>query len=222
MSRKPDWTLRPLVSPAGIPVGGTASQFQAPWTNTLDLLARELDYLRAEHVVLELEITEAQLRIDGELRAGATPAGPRARLSFDSRHGPLSYATGQFGTEGVAIGWKHNVRAIALGLEALRRVDRYGISRGGQQYRGWLQLEAGESAATGGLTVEGAAGTVIDLSGLTAGLSRTQVVADVDTYRRAYRSAAARCHPDSGGDVAVWHELQRARSVLDEHHGLAR
>lgn len=220
--RRPDWTLRPLLDVDAIPVGEAASPFQAPWESTLELLARELEYLRAEHVVLELQITDAQLRLDGELRAMATPAGPRVRLSFDSRHGPLSYATGRFGTEGVGAGWKHNVRAIALSLDSLRRVDRYGITRRGEQYRGWLQLEAGESASTGGLTIQSAAAQVLNLGGSGGGLTVTQVVADRDTYRRAYRSAALRCHPDSGGDVAVWHQLQRARAVLDEHHGIDR
>jgi hypothetical protein len=33
--------------------------------------------------------------------------------------------------------WQHNVRSIALGLAALRAVDRYGISRRGEQYAGY-------------------------------------------------------------------------------------
>lgn len=33
--------------------------------------------------------------------------------------------------------WQHNVRSIALGLEALRAVDRFGISRRGEQYAGF-------------------------------------------------------------------------------------
>lgn len=33
--------------------------------------------------------------------------------------------------------WQHNVRSIALGLQALRAVDRYGISRRGEQYAGF-------------------------------------------------------------------------------------
>lgn len=33
--------------------------------------------------------------------------------------------------------WRHNVRSIALGLEALRAVDRFGISRRGEQYAGF-------------------------------------------------------------------------------------
>lgn len=42
--------------------------------------------------------------------------------------------------------WRHNVRSIALGLEALRAVDRFGISRRGEQYagfRGALPVRAG-------------------------------------------------------------------------------
>jgi hypothetical protein len=43
--------------------------------------------------------------------------------------------------------WQHNVRSIALGLEALRAVDRYGITRRGQQYAGFTgYLEAGQAA----------------------------------------------------------------------------
>jgi hypothetical protein len=36
-----------------------------------------------------------------------------------------------------------NLRAIALGLEALRKVERYGIAERGQQYAGFAQIGAG-------------------------------------------------------------------------------
>ena len=43
--------------------------------------------------------------------------------------------------------WQHNLRSIALGLEALRAVDRYGISRRGEQYAGFrAALTAGGNA----------------------------------------------------------------------------
>jgi hypothetical protein len=43
--------------------------------------------------------------------------------------------------------WQHNVRSIALGLEALRAVDRYGITRRGEQYAGFrAALTAGSAA----------------------------------------------------------------------------
>lgn len=37
----------------------------------------------------------------------------------------------------ICVLWKHNVRSIALGLESLRAVDRYGITKRGQQYAGF-------------------------------------------------------------------------------------
>lgn len=207
MTRDPRWAIRPLTDVAGIPVEGLASPFLAPWASTLDLVARELDYLRAEHTVLELEAVDVR----GPLGA-LTVTGPRVRLSFDSRHGPLSYATGRYGprTPHDAQPWKANVRAIALGLEALRRVDRYGIARAGEQYSGWLKLPAGEPSRS--------AGILLELSGL-VGLTATQVVGDPATFRRAYSAAARRLDPDAGGDPAVWARLQRARVVLLDHHG---
>lgn len=41
--------------------------------------------------------------------------------------------------------WQDNVRAIALGMEALRKVERYGITELDQQYAGFMQLNAGHS-----------------------------------------------------------------------------
>lgn len=38
--------------------------------------------------------------------------------------------------------WQDNLRAIALGMEALRKVARYGIVKGNEQYSGWKQLTA--------------------------------------------------------------------------------
>lgn len=205
MTRDPRWAVRPLTDPAGIPAEGLASPFLAPWASTLDLVARELDYLRAEHTVLELEAVD----VAGPL-GFITVHGPRVRLSFDSRHGPLSYATGRYGTTDDPQPWKANVRAIALGLESLRRVDRYGIARAGEQYSGWLRLPAGEPARS--------AGVLLELSGL-VGLTTTQVVGDPGTFRRVYSAAARRLDPDAGGDPAAWARLQRARTILLDHHG---
>lgn len=52
-------------------------------------------------------------------------------------HGRAVFATDQYEK------WEHNVRAIALTLEALRAVDRYGATQG-RQYAGFMQqLTAG-------------------------------------------------------------------------------
>lgn len=165
--------------------------FKAGWSNTLELLDRELRLLDAENVVIGVNLQPRHIRLDGWPRADAPqPAHPGVELSFNSaaiakldptvrrglqlirlaggdpaaarkRHHPdaggehadfvaiqaatdptkrLVYATD------VCDFWQHNVRSIALGLEALRAVDRYGISRRGEQYAGFrAALTAGAS-----------------------------------------------------------------------------
>src|SRR5690606_5164123 len=80
---------------------------------------------------------EDDIRLDGLPRANARPGHQGVVLAFDSKYGPLKYATDTFDR------WQDNLRAIALGLESLRRVDRYGITKRGEQYTGWRQLPAG-------------------------------------------------------------------------------
>lgn len=115
----------------------TNSPFRSGWMATMELLERELEKLGARSAVIELALMEGEIRLDGWPRAGARPTHPGVVVSFDSRHGPLRYGTDAFHY------WQDNVRAIALGLEALRKVERYGIGKRGEQYQGWRQLTAG-------------------------------------------------------------------------------
>jgi hypothetical protein len=121
--------------------GRRRSQFKAPWMDTVALLEREVGMLGGRQAVMQIAITEEDLRLDGRIRANARPTHPGVIVSFESRHGPLEYATDVFDD------WQDNVRAIALGLEALRRVDRYGIAKRGEQYRGWKIREHGSVRA---------------------------------------------------------------------------
>lgn len=117
--------------------------FRASWADTLALLERELRYLDARDLVLEADFREQDLRLDGMPRSNARePIDPGVRLSFESKHGPLIYQCDSVDH------WKANVRSIALGLEALRAVDRYGITRRAQQYAGWRQIGAGPAIVT--------------------------------------------------------------------------
>ncbi len=62
-----------------------------------------------------------------------------------SLHGPLRYATDAHERQYAGLGmegWQADVGAIALALTALRAVDRYGVSRRGEQYTGWRALPA--------------------------------------------------------------------------------
>jgi hypothetical protein len=158
-----------------------SSQFSAAWTSTLNLLDRELDKLGARDAVIELAVTEGELRIDGFPYADARPSHPGVIVSFDSKHGPLRYGTDAFSH------WQENVRAIALGLEALRKVDRYGIGKRGEQYVGWRQLSAGDSD----LEQRGRE-IIADHGGETAALKAT--------------------HPDRGGSPDDFRAVQAARS----------
>ena len=194
----PLYTIRPLSDRTRFKGERRSSPFTANWRTTRNLLAKELEALDARDVVLEIDVTEAQIRQDGELYARATAASPAVSLHFESKHGPLSYATDKFPS------WQDNVRAIALGLEALRRVDRYGISDSGEQYRGWKALPAGNGAGPSHLTADAARRVLIEVSG--AGTGSSEVL---------WSRARARAHPDrNDGDRAAWDRVEEAARVL--------
>lgn len=156
--------------------------FKADWSNTLKLLDRELGYLGARNVVIGCGLREQDIRNDGWPRSGARePSHPGVEVSFDTRHGRLVYATD------VCERWEHNVRAIALGLEALRAVDRHGITRRGEQYAGFKALSAG------GPSVERGARLIREHGGIRGALHAT--------------------HPDHGGDPADFADVQAAREA---------
>jgi hypothetical protein len=113
-------------------------RFKTPYPVTLELLRREVEYLGGRDVVMGVGLEEKDLRLDGTPRAGARAMShPGVEISFDSRdHGRQTYATDQFDD------WQDNVRAVALSLEALRAVERYGVSKG-RQYTGFALLSAG-------------------------------------------------------------------------------
>lgn len=128
------------------------------WGGTVSLLARELAHLKAKDVLLQMAVTDRDIRNDGWIRANASPTHPGVILTFESKYGPLSYPCDTF------TDWQANVRAIALALEALRKVDRYGVTRRGEQYTGWGKLPpAGGTTAT--MTAEVAARVVAEAAG---------------------------------------------------------
>lgn len=181
------------------------SPFSATWTATLDLLDREIWALGAPHHVpwvLQIDVPAHAIRLDGQLRADARPVrSPAVRIAFDSRHGPLTYGCDRYR------GWQDNVRAIALSLEALRKVDRYGVAGAGEQYRGWTAIEATPAP----MAPDVAVGLLAEWSGLT----RTDVRINPTS---ALRLAARRAHPDithDDGDTMA--RLNAARDLLERN-----
>lgn len=192
------------------------SPFRAGWSDTADLLRREVDMLTDtdQYVVIEVDTAEGNIRADGRMRADARVNSDGVVVSFDSRHGPLRYATDQFRRAGWQSkrmpGWQCNVRAIALSLEALRKVDRYGVTHRGEQYTGWKALGSGIAMPKAQMTVEEARRLLLDAAGQRNGnLAWTSANVTV-----LYRQAAKRMHPDAGGDTGAFRLLTEARDLL--------
>ncbi|MEV4197042.1 hypothetical protein [Micromonospora globbae] len=207
------YVIRPLgqwlgpVTPAHARRDGR--RFTAPWQNTLDLLTREAELLGGRVVVLQVDVTDGDLRRDGMLRANAKVAFPGVRVSFDSRHGPLTYATDQYD------GWRANTRAIALSLEALRAVDRYGVSKRGEQYRGWTAIESGPGLA---MTADAAARFIAEHAGRVVDGPPPDpdlILRNREARARAFKAAARRLHPDAGGDPEQFRQLVEARDLIE-------
>ncbi|OYO16616.1 molecular chaperone DnaJ [Enemella dayhoffiae] len=177
--------------------------FKATWSSTLDLLERELGQLDATEVVLQVDVRDRDIRNDGQLRANAAPTDPGVRMLFDSRHGPLTYQCDSCSY------WQHNVRSIALGLEALRAVDRYAINAvAGQQYKGYREITAG--AVDAPLDRLDAYSVLSYWSGVevTPGESAQSLMA-------RWKEARRRSHPDlHNGDRTAWDAVERAARVL--------
>lgn len=167
-------------------------------------LYAEVRRIGCTSLVVEMDITEQDIRRDGSVRADARCRSPRVVVSLvDSAHGPLRYPCDTFDK------WEDNVHAIALSLENLRAVDRYGVTRRGEQYTGWKALSSGqEMDAT-------AAASVIRQH---AGGQVFAILNDKATARASILVAIKKTHPDAGGGAGEFQQVTRARKVLSTHH----
>lgn len=131
-------TFRPLPVWPHKPSTRRHAQFQVGYARTLEQLEREIGYLGGRDVVMGVGLEERDIRLDGQPRSNARSFGhPGVEVSFDTKaYGRQTYATDQFWD------WRDNVRAVVLSLEALRAVERYGVSKG-RQYAGFSLLTAG-------------------------------------------------------------------------------
>jgi hypothetical protein len=192
-----------------------SANFKLGWQDTIGDLKRELYYLEADQIVVELETDERAIRRDGLPRDDIRTNGPGVIVSFQTPIGPLRYPCDTYTR------WQDNLRAIALALEALRAVDRYGVTKRGEQYTGWKALPASTGPT---MTTDAAAKFVAHHAGYAGEAASLQNAVDgiLDSPRffaRAYRLAAMRLHPDQGGSHEDFHTLQTAKQVLDKHHG---
>ena len=206
------------------------SPFSAPWSSTLEILEREVDMLasggwRHANAVIQLAVPEGAIRQDGLLRAGRkAPEHPGVILTFDGPDGPLRFSCDRFrgGYYGETVdGWQANARAIALGLEALRKVERYGLGSGNEQYLGFQALPPGTPMPAAEMTADEAVKFIIEYarcgfpgSPMSPGDIRG-VREDPEFRASMFREAAKLLHPDNGGDPALFRKLTEARDLLD-------
>ena len=180
-----------------------SAPFRATFSRTLDDLESELMKLDAANVVIQADLDRSQIRIDGMIRAGARPATPGIILSFDTDNGPLSFPADRFDD------WHDNLRAIALSLKALRAVDRYGVTRTGEQYTGWAKLPPPNGEDT-------SLDKALQIIEFRAGYIKGQLFDRHDLWPAAIRQAQRVTHPDSeNGRHEAFIEVEKAREVLE-------
>ena len=179
-------------------------RFKADWTSTMRLLERELRHLgvgAGDSVVIEAGYKEHEIRLDGLPRSNAKPDDPGIVISFESKHGPLRYGCDTFND------WKANLRAIVLALEALRAVDRYGVTKRGEQYQGWKALPA--------------AGATMSADAARTWLRQQLEAAGLGTWperasdEQLLRGVAKLVHPDMPtGSREKWAEYERVKAAI--------
>lgn len=198
-------TYRPIVAwPGTMTRNRRRSSFKSNLSATTSTLDRELAGIRGRTVVLQLALTEDQLRNDGLPRAAATPAHPGVILSMETPDGPIQFPCDTFDR------WHDNLRAIVLTMEKLRAIDRYGVTKHGEQYRGWMQIEPPREAPKftdvgDALRLIYAAADMIVEPG---------VLYEPDAIRTIIRRARFKHHPDRAGDVGEYHRIEEAELYL--------
>lgn len=203
-----DLTFRPLATWPQTPTSPRgASRFRAGWSSTMDLLRSEIDHLDPSRVVLEADFRPEHLRRDGYPRGDARPNSPGVILRLELAKGQWMNLPCDTYDD-----WKSNLRAIALTLEALRAIDRYGVTKNGEQYAGWMAIPA----QTGGDPIHSVAGAAAFLAEHAGMEDATDAIANSASVRKiAFRKAATRLHPDTGGSHDDFARLQTAARVLE-------
>ena len=178
-------TWRPLATWPHPPRRKQSGTFPSSWDSTLDLLDTEITKLAGDDVVIGIVLDPVWISLSGGLKSGALNAvkEPGAEVSFSLPDGRrLVFFTDAYKT------LRYNLRAIAVGLEALRAVDRYGITSTSEQYAGFAQLtDGGPDMELGRRLVEAAGGV---------------------------NEALKRHHPDKGGNAREFAAVQAYRKQI--------
>lgn len=199
------WTGRRTAEPRYAP-------FRASLERTLRDLQFELDAIDAEAVRLLIDMLPEHFRVNGRPRATAKADSDGIVLVVGkSAQGPLRFPCDTYLT------WQGNLRAIALGMNALRAVDRYGITKSGEQYQGWKEITSGRQGLPT-MSKMDAIAVVYERAGLERPTNEPAKAALDDVARMAKK----RAHPDQhGGNEDYWNQVDNALQIIREHEARA-
>lgn len=150
------------------------------------ILREELRRLGASNMVLS---TNLRLRNDGlPYSKQAQPRDQGVAVYFTHKKQPMCFACDRWDRI------QDNIYAIAMTIEALRGIERWGSgSMVEQAFTGFVALPAPKDPH--------------DILGVRPGAAADEIDA-------AYRQKAKAAHPDNGGSVAAMQELNEARAAL--------
>ncbi len=161
--------------------------FKAGYADTLEKLEYEIDRLDGSEVIIGIVTDSSMIRMDGKPYERMRTNHAGVEVSFEVPDGRrLVFHTDVH--SGYGNSWQDNLRAIALGLESLRAVSRYGITTGiGEQYAGFLRLETSQADPERGRALVEEAGSL--------------------------KQALMANHPDHGGDPRRFADVQAYRQL---------
>lgn len=150
-----------------------------------------------------------KLRVDGLPRSDQRiPEDPGVAVYFERKKARLVFACDRFDRP------EHNLRAIAMHLEALRGMERWGVGSLDQAFAGYQALPDPDAPRSWW--------DVLDLSPADVQGLRTLGAATAgEVLLREYRNRAKVVHPDAGGTQDAFVELQRAYDTGRAELGVA-
>lgn len=184
-------------------------------------LKHELRQIDVDTVIVQVEVDPDQMRKRDGMPYKNADVDPGVVVTLEMDDGEIqTYPCDTFGS------WTENLRAIALTLRDLRRISRYGVGQGSEQYRGFTALpedvdeRLGPEEAARILASTAPEARQENADG-DRDLAVQMILDDQKVAGIFYREAAKRSHPDRA-DVktdAHFKRVQTASHVLDQHFG---
>jgi len=174
--------------------GSTRERRAVSIADAVKRLSGELARLGATHEILSSNL---QTRLDGLPRGGQTdPADPGVAVYFKLNGKSRCLACDRW------IRVADNIAALAQHIDALRRIERYGVGTMEQAFAGYAALPP--DAATDWWII--------------LGVTPTATTRDIE---EAFRAKARFAHPDRGGRPEEMARLNTARDAARRERGVA-